>query len=119
MDDLDQFCCQNKNCSQYGLRGVKNIRVRARYGKNQNIRLLYCTHCHEKFSERRGTIFFDSRLPEETVVSVVEHILEGNGMRKTSRLTKVDRDTVSRYEQLQFLLGSADVAPSGWECRTV
>ncbi|HBT75362.1 MAG TPA: hypothetical protein DEB39_00210, partial [Planctomycetaceae bacterium] len=57
MDDLDKFCCQNKNCPKHGVRGEKNIHVRAWYGKNKSKRLLYCLVCKDKFSERRGTIF--------------------------------------------------------------
>ena len=96
MDDLDKFCCQNKNCPKHGVRGEKNIRVRYYYGPN-NTRLLYCLICKKRFSERRGTVLFDSRLPEETVVSLLAHVVEGTGVRKTSRLVKVDRYTVSRY----------------------
>lgn len=99
MDDLKRFCCLNKKCPRHGVRGEKNIRVRARYGSDKT-RLLYCLVCKKRFSERRGTIFFDSRLPQATVVSIIEHVVEGNGMRKTGRLLKVDSDTVSRYTQL-------------------
>jgi hypothetical protein len=100
MDNLDKFFCWNKNCSEYGKRGNKNIRVRALCGKNKDIRLLYCRKCKYKFSERRGTIFSDSRLPQDKVVSIVEHVVEGNGMRKTGRLLKVNPITVSRYTKL-------------------
>jgi len=99
MDDLDKFCCQNKNCPKHGVRGEKNIRVRDYYGPN-NTRLLYCLICKKRFSERRGTVLFDSRLPEKTVVSLLEHVVEGTGMRKTGRLLNVDPDTVSRYTRL-------------------
>jgi len=99
MDDLDKFCCQNKNCPKHGVRGEKNIRVRTHYGPN-NTRLLYCLICKKRFSERRGTVLFDSRLPEETAIAILEHIAEGVGMRKTGRLLKVDHDTVSRYTKL-------------------
>ena len=99
MDDLKNFCCQNKNCPKHGVRGEDNIRVRATYGPNDT-RLLYCLICKKPFSEHRGTVFFDSRLPKETVVSLLEHVVEGNGMRKTGRLLKVDHDTVSRYTRL-------------------
>lgn len=99
MDDLSKFCCQNKNCEKHGHRGENNIRVRYRYGKN-NTRLLYCLVCKKQFSERRGTVFFDSRLPEETVISILAHVDEGNGVLKTGRLVKVDPDTVSRYIRL-------------------
>jgi len=53
------------------------------------------------FSERRGTLFFDSRLPKEKTLSVIEHITEGVGVRKTSRLTTVNRNTVSRLTKLE------------------
>jgi transposase-like protein len=99
MDDLDKFCCQNKKCSKHGVRGEKNIRVRDVYGPN-NTRLLYCLICKQRFSERRGTVWFDSRLPKETAVAILEHVAEGVGMRKTGRLLKVDHDTVSRYTKL-------------------
>jgi transposase-like protein len=99
MDDLKKFFCQNKECPEYGVRGKENIRVRAEYGPNKT-RLLYCLHCKQRFSEHRGTIFFDSRLPKDKVVSIVEHVVEGNGMRKTGRLCGVDADTVIRYTRL-------------------
>ena len=99
MDDLHKFFCPNKKCSQYGIRGAENIRVKDTYGPHHT-RLLQCRVCKQRFSERRGTIFFDSRLPPDTVVSLVEHVVEGNGVRKTSRLVKVDPNTVSRYTKL-------------------
>jgi len=36
-------------------------------------------------------------LPREKLVSVLGHVSEGCGVRSTSRLTKVHRDTVSHY----------------------
>jgi len=100
MDDLKRFFCWNKQCCKYGVRGAENIFVRAWYGKNKDIRLLGCRDCDAKFSERRGTIFSDSRLPKEKTIAVMEHIAEGVGVRKTGRLTKVNRATVSRLTKL-------------------
>jgi len=100
MDGLEHFFCWNKACPEYGVRGGENIHVRAWYGKHHDIRLLYCLTCKEKFSERRGTILSDSRLPAEKVVSLIEHVVEGNGMRKTGRLVKTGHMTVSRYTKL-------------------
>jgi LacI family transcriptional regulator len=91
---------ENKKCLKYGIRGAENIRVKDWYGKNKDIRLLKCRDCGQCFSERRGTIFFDSRLPKEKTLSVMEHIAEGVGARKTSRLTQVNRATVSRLTKL-------------------
>ena len=99
MDDVSRFCCQNSQCPDYGQRGAGNLTVCARYGRYQR-RLLYCRTCKARFSERKGTPFFDARLPDEQVVSVLEHIVEGCGLRQTSRLTGVNRNTVGRLSQL-------------------
>jgi hypothetical protein len=96
MDDLSRFCCQNADCSLHGQRNAGNLVVRDRYGKHQQIRLLFCKVCKARFSERKGTALFHSCLPQDTVVSVLEHLVDGNGVRQTERLTGVHRDTVMR-----------------------
>lgn len=96
MDDLSRFCCQNPACSPYGRRDAGNLSVRDRYGKHKQTRLLYCHACKARFSERKGTALFQSCLPQETAVSVLQHLVEGNGIRQTERLTGVHRDTVMR-----------------------
>ena len=99
MDDLSLFCCQNPDCADYGQRGHGNLSVCARYGPRQR-RLLYCKACKARFSERKGTPLFDTRLPEDKVVAVLAHIAEGCGVRKTGRLVGVNKDTVVRYSLL-------------------
>ena len=47
----------------------------------------------------QGPPLFDARLPADTVVSVLAHIKEGVGTRKTARFVGVHRDTVTRYVQ--------------------
>jgi transposase-like protein len=96
MDDLTRFCCQNPDCSLYGRRDAGNLSVRDRYGKGKQIRLLSCHACKARFSERKGTALFHSCLPQETAISVLQHLVEGNGVRQTERLTGVHRDTVMR-----------------------
>jgi LacI family transcriptional regulator len=96
MDDLALFCCQNVDCPLYGQRDAGNLSVRDRYGKHQQIRLLFCKACKSRFSERKGTPRFHSCLPREKAVSVLEHLVEGNGVRQTERLTGAHRDTVMR-----------------------
>ncbi len=83
-----------------GVRGEGNLSVCDRYGKRKQYRLLYCNVCKARFSERKGTPFFQAKLPPEKVVSVLEHINEGCGVRKTERLVGVHRDTVTRYSRL-------------------
>ena len=99
MDDLTPFCCQNHDCPDYGKRGHGNLSVCLRYGKRRR-RLLYCKSCKARFSERKGTPLFDARLSEEKVVSLLEHIAEGCGVRQTGRLCKVNKNTVVRYRLL-------------------
>ena len=100
MDDLSRFCCQNKECADYAKRGTGNLTVCGHFGKNQRIRLLYCRTCKARFSERKGTPLFQARLDEKKIVSVLAHVSEGCGVRKTSRLVGVNRNTVMRYSRL-------------------
>jgi LacI family transcriptional regulator len=97
MDDLGRFCCQNEACPDMGKRGHGNLTVTARYGPNKSRRMLRCSTCKKRFSERKGTPLFDTRLPTERVVSILAHVAEGVGTRKTARLTGAHRDTVTRY----------------------
>lgn len=100
MDDLSKFCCQNPECEDYGKRGAGNLRVCMRYGSQNHLRLLKCITCRKRFSERKGTPWFDSRLSEEKAIAVLAHIAEGCGVRKASRLLSVSKDTITRYALL-------------------
>ena len=96
MDDLSHFCCQNPTCADYGLRDKGNLRVGFRYGK-QRRRMLVCRTCQGRFSERKGTARFATRLPQDKAVSVLQHLQEGCGVRQTGRLVGVDKDPGGRY----------------------
>jgi transposase-like protein len=96
MDDLSRFCCQNPDCADYGLRDRDNLRVGFRYGKHRRL-MLVCRTCQQRFSERKGTALFATRLPQDKAVAVVQHLHEGCGIRQTGRLVGVDKDTVGRY----------------------
>ena len=97
MDDLTPFCCLNPACLDHGRRGHGNLTVTMRYGPNKARRLLRCSTCTARFSERKGTPLFDARLPPDKAVSVLTHVAEGVGTRKTARLVGVHPDTVTRY----------------------
>jgi transposase-like protein len=96
MDDLQDFCCQNPVCADYGRRGQGNRRVAFRYGPAKQRRCLACRTCQHRFSERQGTALFDCRLPEDKAIAVLAHLQEGVGIGKTSRLTGVNKNTVVR-----------------------
>jgi transposase-like protein len=96
VDDLQNFCCQNPQCPDYGRRGQANLRVAFHYGPAKQRRCLACRTCQHRFSERRGTALFDCRLPEDKAIAVLDHLQEGVGVRKTGRLVGVNKDTVVR-----------------------
>jgi transposase-like protein len=99
MDDLSLFCCQNPDCFEYGQRGLDNLRVCFRYGPSQR-RMLACRTCQQRFSERKGTPLFDTRLPEEQAIDVLAHLRENCGVRQTGRLVGVNKNTVVRLAKL-------------------
>jgi transposase-like protein len=100
MDDLSRFCCLNPACPAVGKRAQGNLTVCGSYGKHETFRLLYCRTCRTRFGERKGTPLFNSRLPSEKSLSVLEHVAEGCGVRQTSRLLRVNRGTVGRLCKL-------------------
>ena len=100
VDDLSLFCCQNPRCVAYGRKGAGNLRVIDHIGKHKHIRLLQCRTCRSRFSENKGTVFYRSHMPAQKVVSILEHVHEGCGMRQTGRLTRVKEHTVIRYARL-------------------
>ena len=99
MEDLSRFCCLNPDCPLYGQRDQGNVAVRALYGPHR-CRLLYCKTCKRRFSERKGTPLFQTRLDDRTALSVLAHLQEGCGVRQTERLVGVHRDTVMRLGRL-------------------
>ena len=70
-DDLSAFCCQNPQCSAYGLRGQGNLTAPMRYGP-QRRRLLRCKTCKARFSERKGTPLYRSGLPPEKALATMQ-----------------------------------------------
>ena len=99
-DLLSKFCCQNERCVAYGSRGAGNLSVCDHIGKRRDIRLLYCRVCRKRFSERKGTVFYRSHTDPAKVVSILNHVQEGCGMRATGRLVGVKEETVTRYAKL-------------------
>jgi transposase-like protein len=97
MDDLARLCCLNERCVAYGARGAGNLSVCGHMNRAKTIRQLYCCTCKKRFSERKGTVFYWSHLPEHKVVAILRHVQEGNGMRQTGRLVGSKEDTVIRY----------------------
>ena len=100
MHPIEHFCCQNPKCPDRGVRGRGNLSFCGWSGQGKRIRMVWCRTCGARFSERKGTVLEQSRLPQEKAVALLEHIREGCGTRATSRLLDVHRDTVTRYVRL-------------------
>jgi LacI family transcriptional regulator len=98
-DDLARFCCQNSDCPKYGQRDTGNLSVCGHFAK-ANHRLLYCNACQARFSEFKGTPLFNSKLPHDKVLAILQHLAEGCGVRQTARLVGVNKDTVTRLALL-------------------
>ena len=100
MKPLERLCCQNSNCPDYGRRGAGNLTACGWIDKKRTIRQLYCRTCKARFSERKGTALYGSRLPREKLIAVLDHVREGCGVRQTGRLVGVSEDTANRYVSL-------------------
>src|SRR5437868_14519515 len=99
MDDLKSFGCQNPHCQDYGRRGLGNLRVAFRNGPQKQRRVLACRTCQHRFSERKGTPLYHCKLPEAKAVAVWQHLQESCGVRQTSRLVGVNKNTVRSEER--------------------
>ena len=100
MKELAKFFCPNPKCAHFEQRAQRNSRIHDRYGPDKDRLLLYCNSCGERFSETWNTLLYQAKLSAEKVEAVVHHLAEGNGLRKTSRLTKVSYKTVERLARL-------------------
>jgi LacI family transcriptional regulator len=100
MDDLKIFCCLNPDCPDFGQRGRANLRVCFRNGPNNDRRVLACRTCQQRFSERKGTPLYRAKLPEAKALAVLQHLQESCGVRQTSRLVGVNKNTVVRLAVL-------------------
>lgn len=95
MDDLNRFCCLNPDCSDYGRRGSGHPTVADRYGPDRR-RLLRCRTRKARFSERKGTPVFDTRLSPAKALALLRHRAAGGGVRPTSRPVGANENTALR-----------------------
>ncbi len=94
---IEHLCCQNSQCPDAGRRGRGNLTFRGYSGQGKRIRMVYCRTCKARFSERKGTVLEHCRLPDAKALDVLNHLREGCGTRPTSRLVRVNKNTVTRY----------------------
>jgi len=96
-DALEGFACPNPDCGYFNCFGAGNLTVSDWIGKDRAIRRLYCSGCGKRFSERKGTLMQDSKLPQDTVVRIVKCLVHGCSVAATADICEVDPRTVERY----------------------
>ena len=96
MTDVKNAFCPNIDCENYGLQNHGNIAIRGKYGKNKDKDLLYCRTCGKRFASTRATAFFGLHLSDDKIVQIIHHAAEVVGVRATSRLLDINKNTVNR-----------------------
>lgn len=96
MPDINNAFCPNIDCKDYGLQNHGNIAIRGKYGKDKDKDLLYCRTCGKRFASTRATAFFGLHLSDDKIAQIIHHAAEGVGVRATSRLLDINKDTVNR-----------------------
>jgi transposase-like protein len=96
MLDIKQYFCPNEHCKCYGQREEGNLIKAGTYRKQgEKKQMLRCKICGKRFSETHNTIFFNSHYDEKTIQNIISHIAEGIGIRATSRLLGLSKDSVN------------------------
>ena len=91
---LSELCCVNAGCRDCGKRNGGNLTVRA--GKaGGRWRSILCTTCWQLFSERKGTPLWGTKISPVLAEAIAQHLQEGCGIRKTSRLVGASKDGVT------------------------
>ncbi len=93
---LEFFACPNPDCASFNVFGAGNLSVAEHMGKNKAIRRLYCNVCHQRFSERQGSLLEYSKLPLATVVQIVKCFGYGLSVEATADICGVDPRSAQR-----------------------
>lgn len=93
---LEFFACPNPDCASFHVFGAGNLSVAEHMGKNKAIRRLYCNVCHQRFSERQGSLLEYSKLPQAAVVRIVKCFGYGLSVEATADICEVDARTAQR-----------------------
>lgn len=98
--ELALFACPNPDCDAFNRFDAGNLSVCERFGKHKHIRRLYCGHCGQRFSERRGSLMQYTKLPRQAVVRVVKCLSHGCSIEATADICEVDERTVARMLEM-------------------
>src|SRR5438270_11551017 len=83
-----------------------------RFGKHRNgLRRFRCPQCKRTYTEPHRRTLDTMYIPQDRAVLALQLLLEGNSIRSTERITKLDRNTIMRLlvlagERCQALMNS-------------
>jgi hypothetical protein len=92
--------CPNPDCLQYNRPRAGTLVHRSWTGKHKPIERLRCTVCGREFSERAGTLMARSKLPEETVVQLLQCQRWGVWDEGTADICAVELKTLHRCQRV-------------------
>lgn len=95
-----RFSCPNPQCAWFNRPGEGHIAHRSWTGTHKHIERLRCTACGREFSEREGTLMARSKLPEDTVIRLVQCQRWGVCDEGTADMCAVDLTTVHRFQHV-------------------
>ncbi len=93
---LSRLACPNEDCSAFNRFGGGNLSVVEWMGKRKDIRRLYCSHCGVRFSERRGTLYQYTKVPDAALQRILKCLNHGCSVTATADICDVDARTVQR-----------------------
>jgi transposase-like protein len=96
---LAGLACPNEDCSLFNRFDSGNLSVVEWIGKRKDIRRLYCSHCGQRFSERRDTMREYTKMPEKAVQRILKCLSHGCSIRAAANICEVDRRTVQRVRR--------------------
>ena len=99
-ESYTRFSCPHPPCAQFNRCGTGNMAHRAWTGKARHIERLRCTLCHREFSEREGTVMARSKLPETTVIQLLQCPRWGVCDEGTADMCAVALKTVHRFQRV-------------------
>ncbi len=94
---LNNIYCPNENCKFYGIPNAGNLKVKQTQGKVEDIALVKCKECNTKFSERKGTVYFNIKKPAHVFDEVIALSMTRISMLDITRVTGVSEDTIHRW----------------------
>jgi len=80
-------------CKQHDIKNA--VYINKRYGKG-NISYMKCPICDHIFSSKQGTALYRSHVADKQYCQIITALAEGTGIRATSRIFGIDKDTVLR-----------------------